>query len=917
MSKVLEFIFHPKKNPNYKKLQKSCLHDALMISLFVHPIFALAIGVFEVNSYIWPESYGDAALLTSLRLSYNVMLVCLLLVECLFLFIRDKFDERYRWLPLINTVMMVVWHLWALSVCHLDYLSHGRAVPTLFIIISMCMPFCVYMDIRVFLGLTVIADLFQINYYLSSSIGGKIIKSELGDFLVFIIIHFVLSIVIYYGKYAAQENILEQEAQKEEIRKLNQAQNRFFSNMSHEIRTPINTIIGLNEMILRQNVSEEINEDAENIQAASRMLLHLINDILDMSKIESGQMELTLAPYSVGDMLSDIVGMLWLRANEKDLAFHIEVAPDLPSQLEGDEMRIRQVLINVLNNSIKYTREGSVTLSVQSKKDEKGNARIIFSVIDTGIGIKKESIPHLFSAYKRVDNEKNKYIEGTGLGLSIVKQIVDLMGGTITVNSVYTKGSTFVIEIPQRIISDEPLGTFDAERNRKDKKTYQYVKSFEAPEAKVLVVDDTATNILVVTKLLADTRVNLDTASSGQEALKKTLDNYYHVILMDHKMPGMDGIECLHAIRKQTGGSCHESKVIALTANAGSDMQNLYRKEGFDGYLMKPVRGEDLENTVCHFLPEDIVTVTRTENDATKESAVWVNEDIKRARIRITTDSVADIPDVLLERYNIEQIPHMIKTNEGLFKDGLEIETDGLLAYMENPGSKAEVVSPTEEEYSLFFSKQLDSANNIIHLAISGKVEHSGCQAAMEAAEDFGNVTVVDSGQLSSGQGLMAIEAARLADEGLEVSQIVARLEEMKDHVHTRFITDTLDYLVRQNQVPEPVGNLAKVFNAHIVMGLKKGKIGVAKIFFGSRERVWEKYIASAFRVHGTIDRRMLFITYSGMTTKELERIRQKVEAELTFDEIYVRKASPGIATNCGPGTFGLLFFTNNVNNPA
>ena len=188
-------------------------------------------------------------------------------------------------------------------------------------------------------------------------------------------------------------------------------------------------------------------------------------------------------------------------------------------------MRIRQVLINVLNNSIKYTREGSVTLSVQSKKDEKGNARIIFSVIDTGIGIKKESIPHLFSAYKRVDNEKNKYIEGTGLGLSIVKQIVDLMGGTITVNSVYTKGSTFVIEIPQRIISDEPLGTFDAERSRKDKKSYQYVKSFEAPEAKVLVVDDTATNIMVVTKLLADTRVNLDTASSGQEAVEETFKN--------------------------------------------------------------------------------------------------------------------------------------------------------------------------------------------------------------------------------------------------------------------------------------------------------------------------------------------------------------------------------------------------------
>ena len=270
----------------------------------------------------------------------------------------------------------------------------------------------------------------------------------------------IICMILFQNLIYRKENAIARE-QKKEIEELNKMQNRFFSSMSHEIRTPINTIIGLNEMILREDVSDEVASDARNIQGASKMLLALINDILDMSKIESGKMDIVPVEYNVGDMLSDVVNMIWVRAKEKGLEFHIDVDSAIPAQLLGDEVRIKQILINLLNNAIKYTSEGTVTLSIQCKMQDNGFAYISYSVTDTGIGIKKENIPHLFSAFRRVDEANNRYIEGTGLGLSIVKQLVNLMDGEVTVNSVYTKGSTFMVTIPQAIVNDSEIGDID------------------------------------------------------------------------------------------------------------------------------------------------------------------------------------------------------------------------------------------------------------------------------------------------------------------------------------------------------------------------------------------------------------------------------------------------------------------------
>ena len=761
--------------------------------------------------------------------------------------------------------------------------------------------------------LTLLSLLAVVMYYLSFSYPNMVkvhsTRMSLLDSLASVIL---VGIVTYATvRFQSQLYLRENERAKrvaEKVEEMSKAQSQFFSNMSHEIRTPINTIIGLNEMILREDVSDEVAEDAANIQAAGKLLLHLINDILDMSKIESGQMELKPVDYHAGDMLSEIVAMLWIRAKDKGLEFHVNVAPDIPAKLYGDEVRIKQILINVLNNAIKYTKEGSVTLSVQCAKRSGDDISIVYSVTDTGMGIKKESIPYLFTAFKRVDEEKNRYIEGTGLGLSIVKQLVDMMKGNITVNSVYTKGTTFNIEIPQKAVSGDYLGELDIEKHHSLNRHKEYIQKFEAPDARVLVVDDNESNLLVVTKLLRSTGVKLDTATSGKDALQKTLDNKYDVIFMDHLMPEMDGIECEHKIRSQTGGMCREAKITALTANAGEDVRQMFRKEGFDGYLEKPVTGDALENELVRLLPDELVHMIADGTKIAEESIQWMQSNERRRPVAITTESVADLPEELINRYGIGVLPHMVVTSEGTFRDGLEIETNGLLAYMENPDNKVRTKVFGAKEHEVFFADRLLDANNIIHIVISSEVENSGYPAALEAAAAFGNVEVVDSRHLSSGQGLMVLEACEMAQDGKTSQEIVEALKGMENKIHTSFIVNDLEFLARAGQVSSRVANLTRAFMIRPMLVMKKGKLKIGNVFFGTKENAWKKYIESVLMNASHIDKSILFVTYVGLTARDMELIRKYIEERVKFDRIYFQKASPAIAVNCGAGTFGLLY---------
>ncbi|MBO4216517.1 MAG: DegV family EDD domain-containing protein, partial [Clostridia bacterium] len=637
------------------------------------------------------------------------------------------------------------------------------------------------------------------------------------------------------------------EQRKKEIEALIASQNSFFSSMSHEIRTPINTIVGLNEMILREDVSDEVAEDAANIQAASKMLLHLINDILDMSKLESGNMQLTPTTYYIGDTLSELVGMFWGRAKAKGLEFHVKIAPDVPAELFGDDVRIKQILINVLNNAIKYTNEGSVTLSVQCGIRTRDSQSIIYTVSDTGIGIKKENIPYLFTAFRRVDEQRNRHIEGTGLGLSIVKQLVDLMGGIVTVNSIYTQGSTFIIDIPQQIASKDTVGTLNMEEKHKSSRS-DYHPRFEAPDAKILVVDDNSSNLLVVTKLLRGTKVQTDTASSGEEALRMTLEKNYQIILMDHLMPEMDGVECRRRIINQTGGKCRESKILALTANADSESRALYEREGFDGYLAKPISGDSLEREIYFNLPKELIhTVADDNEELLKESMAWIQSQSRKSYVAVTTETVADLPRELLERNDIAEIPHLVITEKGTFRDTIDLESNGLLVYMSDPNHKVSTSAPDVATHERFFAEQLNSAYNIVHIALSSGIGNSAYPAAVEAAASFNNVAVFDSGHLSSGMGLQVLEACRLSKEGKSAADIVKHLEETKDLVQTSFIVDNLDYLARAGQVNSRIAKITKSLALRPILVVKNGKMTVGEVCIGSRRHSWKKYIASCF----------------------------------------------------------------------
>ncbi len=712
-------------------------------------------------------------------------------------------------------------------------------------------------------------------------------------------------LLMFLNKMYEEENALSQR-QKKEIEELNRAENHFFSSMSHEIRTPINTIIGLNEIILREDISDEVAENARNIQGASKLLLSLINDILDISKIKSGKMEIVNVSYETGALFSEIVNMIWIKAKEKGLEFKLQVDSSIPSMLCGDEVRIKQVLINLLNNAVKYTSEGSVTLSIRCERQQVNRVRVWYSVEDTGQGVKKENIPYIFNAFRRVDEERNRYIEGTGLGLSIVQQLVELMGGEVSVNSVYTKGSKFVVVLDQDIVDEKELGTFTLASRSRVHEGEPYRQSFEAPDAHILVVDDNDMNLMVVKKLLTETKIQIDTASSGAECLRMTQNHHYDCILMDHLMPEMDGIACLHALRAQPGGLCQDVPVVALTANAGSDNQLLYRKEGFSGYLAKPVSGALLEAAVLSILPKGLVRLNEEARQADVEKDILIFEQAQRRSIMITTDSVCDLPKSLRKEFGISVRPYYVCTDEGRFLDEEELSPDELLVHI--AGGRTGYSQPPEvEDYEGFFAEKLTEAQNIIHISMARHVS-DGYQNALEAAKSFENVTVIDSGHLSSSMGLTVLCAAYMAEHHATKEEIVASVQRMARFISSAFIINSTHMMCQSGRISKKIQVLCDALLLHPVLLLKKSKMVVSHMEMGTFSHVAKSYVKKTLQETRNIDRRILFITYSGMDEKKLQYIQNLVQQYCPFERVYLQKASSAIASNCGPGSFGLLF---------
>ncbi|MBO7336489.1 MAG: DegV family EDD domain-containing protein [Lachnospiraceae bacterium] len=721
----------------------------------------------------------------------------------------------------------------------------------------------------------------------------------------------VLVSIVCFAMIVLQTRLFNDEnkrAKKEAERaeELSRAQNRFFSSMSHEIRTPINSILGLNELILRDgSASDEVAKNAAGIQGAGKMLLTVINDILDFSKMEAGSMDIVPVDYRTGDLISEVVNMIWLRAHDKGIKFDVSIDPKVPSVLYGDEVRIKQIIINLLNNAVKYTTEGSIELHMESDEIDEKTVLLTISVSDTGMGIKKESLPYLFDAFKRVDEEKNRYVEGTGLGLSIVRTLLDLMGGNITVNSVYGEGTTFTVVVKQGISDATEIGELNIHNQRISKRA-AYESSFSAPEASILIVDDNEMNLEVESKLLSGTGMAIDKAISGKAALEFAVKKHYDAILMDHLMPEMDGIECLMELRNQTGGLNRTTPVIVLTANAGGDNKELYNRAGFDGYLVKPVSGENLEAMLVKHISRDKLIL--------KNKVMSSDEDINasagysgKAPVLITSSTLCDLPDSIVKKLNLPLIPALIYTEDGVFKDGVQMDAEELIRYIDT-GKTARSTSPDEAGYTAFFAAELKKAHHLIHIALTSSMSDD-YRMACEAAKAFDNVTVINSECLSSAAGLLVLIAYKLAQQNIPVDKIIEELDAVKSRLKCSFVIDTTEYMAKKGHISDRMNRLAKALSLHPTIRCKNNKSGIGGLWLGNTKRAYRRYIHNAFPVDIIPDPEVVFITYVNIPMDTLLWIKEEVSKLAYFENVVFQQASAAISSNCGTGTFGILYF--------
>lgn len=427
---------------------------------------------------------------------------------------------------------------------------------------------------------------------------------SLGIIFMSLIVAEIVNSLITEQNHRLLDALRKEKRSQQEAEAANMAKSSFLANMSHEIRTPINAILGMNEMILREEKDPAIRGYAGNIQASGNSLLSIVSDVLDISKIESGKLEIIPVDYEVNSLISDCCNMAAGRAKAKELELLVECADNVPMKLCGDETHIRQIIMNLLTNAVKYTEKGTVKLIVSGRFTD-GGFVLKVDVSDTGIGIAEENLPQLFTQFQRFDLQRNRNIEGTGLGLSIVKRLCDLMSGTITARSVLGSGSTFTVELPQKVVDSTPCGGVNL--NYSAGAEHEYHHSFEAPEAKILAVDDLPVNLLVIANPLKETRIKIDTAGSGRECMDKCSQQKYDLILMDHMMPEMDGVLTFEKLHGDKSSPNFETPVIMLTANALAGMREQYMDVGFADYVSKPVRGAKLEEAIRRNLPESLI----------------------------------------------------------------------------------------------------------------------------------------------------------------------------------------------------------------------------------------------------------------------------------------------------------------------
>ena len=499
------------------------------------------------------------------------------------------------------------------------------------------------------------------------------VKSQVAMTILICTLVLTMIVVLYYvgrkndRNYTKRMEEMKEEEQRKEyetkVLKLekdaadeaNKAKSNFLANMSHEIRTPMNAILGMDEMILRETNDSKIRKYATDIHSAGKTLLSIINDILDLSKIESGKMELVPVDYDFASVLNDVVNMTMTKARDKGLSYEMNVDPGIPSILHGDEIRIRQVILNITNNAIKYTEEGGIKVDVGFEREPH---MLTVRVADTGIGIRDEDMDKLFSSFQRLDETRNRNVEGTGLGLNITRELAEMMGGSIEVKSEYGKGSVFTVKIPQEVADETPIGDYTERLEKSREQKGEFVPKLIAPKAKILIVDDNEMNLEVITELLGESKIRTRVAMSGEECIELVKKESFDVILLDQMMPGMSGTQTLEIMRKED--LADGTPVIALTADAIMGARESYIKEGFNDYLSKPVVYADLESLLIRYIDPALIETADVPladesmaDEPGREAGDQKHEQTKPLVLVInsSTEKLGDLKEVLSARY--------------------------------------------------------------------------------------------------------------------------------------------------------------------------------------------------------------------------------------------------------------------------
>lgn len=518
-------------------------------------------------------------------------------------------------------------------------------------------------------------------------------------------------VVLLFDVTETRNYIEEIKRVREQAEQANIAKSAFLANMSHEIRTPMNAIVGLSDIIMEESRGRKVYEYACDIKSASRNLLALINDILDLSKVEAGKMELVPTEYHVTALADEVLSMMDIVASQRGLQLKKDYDMSIPCRYLGDEGRIKQILINILNNALKFTKKGFVAFSITAKQsDVEGIEILSFRIEDTGCGIREEDLKEIFDNFKQVDSRRNRAVEGTGLGLSITKRLVDLMQGTIQVESVYGEGTTFTVEIPQKIVDERPLSEVPASQVQINEE----LNPFTVKNCHVLVVDDNRINRKVAATFLQTYGLEIDEAESGADAIKLVHKTLYDIIFMDHMMPEMDGIETVQRIRSECGDNGRLPIIIALTANAMEGVKEIFLENGFQDFITKPLDRRSLHATLLRWISEEKRIKDKISDDVSIETDKIVDDQDTKSQINITGIDVKEISKQysnsledyleLLDLYCLDGKRKLIVLRELWEKRDYKnygIEVHGLKSASANVGAMAISKSAREQELAV------------------------------------------------------------------------------------------------------------------------------------------------------------------------------------------------------------------------